>query len=92
MALFGLRGRLMAQMAIRAASVMRRIMMIPVADHTRGKRQQGDERQRDAENTDYFTHKCFTNLDESKYAYTDTSAMISRCRTHVKRCPLHSAD
>ena len=59
MALLGLRGRLVAQMAIRAASVIRGIMMIPVADHARGKRQQGDERQRDAENTDYFTHGLF---------------------------------
>ena len=43
-------------MAVGAASVIRGIMVIPIADYACGKGQQRDERQRDAEDADQFTH------------------------------------
>ena len=46
----------MAQMAIRAANVVVRAAMIPIADHTGGKHQQRDKRQRYPENSNRLLH------------------------------------
>ena len=46
----------MAQMAIRATRVVRGIVVIPVADHTRGKGQQRDQRETNTEDADGFRH------------------------------------
>ena len=52
----------MAQMAVRAANVVVRAAMIPIADHTGGKHQQRDERQRYPENSNGLLHSLLSRV------------------------------
>ncbi len=52
-----MRRGLVTQVAVRAARVIVRALVVPVADHTRGKDQQRDQRQRNAENPERLLHQ-----------------------------------
>jgi len=50
----------MAQVAVGAAHVIRGIVVIPVADNTRGKSQERDKRQTNTENSNHIPHRRFS--------------------------------
>ncbi len=49
----------MTQVAVRAVRVVIRSLVIPIADHARGKNKQGDERQRYSEYANCLLHVVF---------------------------------
>jgi hypothetical protein len=60
-------GDLVAQMAIRAMRVIRGIGMMPVADDTRSKDQQPNQRQRNPDYANRLTH-CHFGETETRYS------------------------
>jgi hypothetical protein len=77
-----LSGGLVTQMAVRTARLVVGILVVPVADHTRGEDQQRDERQRNAENAKGVSH---TKISDSNQG-SGNPLMITGCKTRVKRC------